>query len=204
MELNEKLFEILDFRDGFYIECGANDGYSQSNTILLEKNKNWSGLLIEPSNNSMEICKNSRSEKNIFENCVLSSFENQGKVVFGDFDGHLMSSVNGTRLSRNATYEKKYETLNNLLIKHKITKVDFFSLDVEGHELEVLKGMDFEYCSPTWIIIEIYKKDYEEIINLMFEKKYKLICNLSNYNHETNPGWDGTHNDYLFKKNITF
>ena len=37
MELNEKLFEILDFRDGFYIECGANDGYSQSNTILLEK-----------------------------------------------------------------------------------------------------------------------------------------------------------------------
>jgi len=138
MELSEKLFKILDFENGFYIECGANDGYSQSNTILLEKNKNWSGLLIEPSESAFALCKINRSDKNIFENCVLSSFDNEGKEVFGDFDGNLMSSVNGKRLNRTPVYSNKNETLTNLLKKHKIVQVDFFSLDVEGHELEVL------------------------------------------------------------------
>jgi len=36
----------------------------------------------------------------------------------------------------------------------------------------------------------------------MSEKKYDLLGNITNYNHEKNPGWDGTHNDYLFKKII--
>ena len=199
MDLNRKIFDILNFENGFYVECGANNGYSQSNTIMLERNRNWKGLLIEPSLTSFNICEKIRSKRNIFENCVLSSFEDEGKLMSGDFDGDLMSSVGGYRLSRDVNTEIISKTLTTLLKTHNITHVDFFSLDVEGFELNVLKGIDFEYCSPTWIVIEVYTKDLEEIMDFMDKKNYELVGNLTNFNHEEYPNWDGTHNDYLFK-----
>jgi len=199
MDLNRKIFDILNFENGFYVECGANNGYSQSNTIMLERNRNWKGLLIEPSISSFNICKKIRSKRNIFENCVLSSFEDEGKLMSGDFDGDLMSSVGGYRLSRDVNAEIISKTLTTLLKTHNITHVDFFSLDVEGFELNVLKGIDFEYCSPTWIVIEVYTKDLEEIMDFMDKKNYELVGNLTNFNNEEYPNWDGTHNDYLFK-----
>jgi FkbM family methyltransferase len=199
MDLNRKIFDILNFENGFYVECGANNGYSQSNTIMLERNRNWKGLLIEPSISSFNICKKIRSKRNIFENCVLSSFEDEGKLMSGDFDGDLMSSVGGYRLSRDVNTEIISKTLTTLLKTHNITHVDFFSLDVEGFELNVLKGIDFEYCSPTWIVIEVYTKDLEEIMDFMDKKNYELVGNLTNFNNEEYPNWDGTHNDYLFK-----
>lgn len=199
MELADKIFEILNFNDGFYIECGANNGVSQSNTILLERNRNWRGLLIEPSPNAMNTCKMYRSSNNIFESCILSSPENEGKIIMGDFDGNLMSSIDGQRLSRKSDYKVTSKTLTSVLKDNNISEVDFFSLDVEGHELEVLKGLDFDYCSPKWIVIEVYKKDLEDIMTFMENKNYELIGNLTNFNHEEYPNWDGTHNDYLFK-----
>lgn len=199
MSIDKKIFEILNFNDGFFIECGANDGITQSNTILLEKHRNWKGLLIEPSHNAYTTCKSVRGNFNIFENCVLSSFDNEGKTFFGDFDGNLMSSIEGKRLSRHPVSNVVCKSLTTILKEHKINKVDFFSLDVEGHELNVLNGIDFSYCSPTWIVIEIYTKDLEKILSFMEEKNYTLFGNLTNFNHVDNPNWDGTHNDYLFK-----
>ena len=57
----DRIFEYLDYRDGFYIECGANDGITQSNTYKLETDKNWKGILIEPSEIKINQCKNNRS-----------------------------------------------------------------------------------------------------------------------------------------------
>ena len=38
--LDNKLEGYLNYKNGFFIEAGANDGYSQSNTNYLEKKKN--------------------------------------------------------------------------------------------------------------------------------------------------------------------
>jgi hypothetical protein len=46
--LDKKLLKYLNFKNGFYIECGANDGVNQSNTWYFEKSLNWIGILIEP------------------------------------------------------------------------------------------------------------------------------------------------------------
>ena len=48
------------------------------------------------------------------------------------------------------------------------------------------------------MLIEIYEKDFSEIVFFLSENKYTLHSNFSNYNYITNPYWDGTHNDYLF------
>jgi hypothetical protein len=53
------------------------------------------------------------------------------------------------------------------------------------------------------MLIEIYDNQYDEIYNFLINNNYSLISNFSNYNKTNNPNWDGTHNDYLFKDNIS-
>ena len=74
---NTSDFSSLEFRahlrklvgsqiGGFYVEVGANDGRSSSNTYWLEKERNWTGILIEPILHKHFESKNTRSKKNIF------------------------------------------------------------------------------------------------------------------------------------------
>jgi len=66
--IDKKLLKYLDFKDGFYIECGANDGVNQSNTWYFEKTLNWRGILIEPNKKIFKDLKKNRSCRNIFKN----------------------------------------------------------------------------------------------------------------------------------------
>ena len=45
--MDRQLDEILAKRGGFFVEAGANDGYRQSNTYLLERARGWTGILVE-------------------------------------------------------------------------------------------------------------------------------------------------------------
>ena len=194
------ILKYLDFDNGFYIECGANDGIRQSNTYRLEKEQNWRGILVEPSMFAYERCVENRNNDNIILNVALVSDEYNGDKIYGDFDGDLMSSVQGLRRRNNRMFESKAVTLTSILDEYNVENVDFFSLDVEGYELNVLKGLDFNKYNPTYILIEIYEKDKQEIFDFMNSKDYDFVCNLSGFNRVDNPMWDGTHNDYLFKK----
>lgn len=199
--VSEKILKYLDYDGGVYIESGANDGVTQSNTYYLEKNKRWSGILIEPSESSFELCKQNRSENNIFLNCALVSNDYDSDYIEGDFDGNLMSSVNGNRRNNiGIKIKTKAKKLSDILNENNLKKIDFFSLDVEGYEYEVLKGIDFNSHEFKFLLIEIYKWDYKKIVDLLNTNGYELIENLSGFNLDNNPYWDGTHNDYLFKK----
>jgi hypothetical protein len=48
--LDKKMLNYINYRNGFYIEMGAHDGIVNSNTYYYEKNLNWKGILVEPSN----------------------------------------------------------------------------------------------------------------------------------------------------------
>ena len=47
-ELDVKLGAIIDRDGGFFVEAGAHDGFTQSNTYWLERFRGWRGLLVEP------------------------------------------------------------------------------------------------------------------------------------------------------------
>jgi FkbM family methyltransferase len=76
-------------------------------------------------------------------------------------------------------------TLESLLISSKAPDLmDFFSLDVEGNELEILKGLSHINYRFKYIVVET--PDFATISNYLYENKYKFIKKLSSH-------------DYLFK-----
>jgi hypothetical protein len=76
-DIDLKLNEVFEGKkNGFFVELGANDGISQSNTLYFEKYMNWSGILIEPILEKFESCVSNRSPKNSYTNaaCVSNAF----------------------------------------------------------------------------------------------------------------------------------
>lgn len=207
MDLVQKIFNKFNNKfDGFFIDIGANDGTTQSNTFLLEIKNNWKGLLIEPSPKWKDVLTSTRKNC-IVESCAISNYN--GKIL-GDFNGSLMSSVNGQRLYDDVlrAYGTKKQinnievdcyTLTKLCEKHKIKDIDLCSIDVEGHEFKVLNGIDFDVLNIKHFVIEVYKNEEEKIIKLFESKNYNVEC-ISNFNMQDNPAWDGLHQDYFFSK----
>lgn len=195
--LDLKLKKYLNFKDGFFVECGAYDGIYQSNTKIYEDFMNWGGILIEPSEDMCHKCNKNRKVK-CFNYCLVEQdFEDE--FIYGDFTGSLMSSVGGMRTNTKEMVKVKTNTLTKILKDNNVTKIDLLSLDVEGYEFNVLKGLDFNVFSPKFILIEIMNHNYNQIMELLEKNNYTLIENLTNFNKIDNPNWDGSHNDYLFK-----
>jgi FkbM family methyltransferase len=225
-----KLKKYLNFQSGFFLEVGAYDGLFQSNTLFLEKDLNWKGILIEPNFKYFLQCLKNRP-KSIIINCLLTSFikfKNK-KYSYGDFNayssmskkwgggaatGGPMSSVLSFKsiwdfrmlfgkIRRNFSFVPILNFPMQLILDElSINNIDFFSLDVEGQEYDVLNGIDFDKTYIKYICIEVKSFDKAKIFNFLFERNFVLIESLTDFNIKDNPTWDGVTNDYLFVKKI--
>ncbi len=195
--LDHKLIKRINMKNGVFIEVGAYDGITQSNTALLEKSFGWTGILIEPSKSLYrELCIHRPYAKNF--QCALGSFSENDTYILGDFVD-LMSSVGGKRLNRFPTACVLIRSLQSILDEAGLDHIHFFSLDTEGYEYNILCGIDFKKVKFDYILIEIYTHEYDNICELLNQNGYEMIEVLSLYDN-TLPNWDGTHNDYLFKR----
>ncbi|MEN6553996.1 MAG: FkbM family methyltransferase [Methanobacterium sp.] len=195
--IDNSLLKYLNFRNGVFIEAGANDGVSQSNTALYEFEYGWTGLLIEPNPKKFFECKNIR-KNSIVENYALVSDNYSKDFILGNFDeigyGESLTAMvydNGDWVDehllehKNSIKEKLIEvpaiTLNKLLAKHNITKINFVSLDVEGYEISFLNGFDLKKYKPEYIMIETttFENRRKVILDYMEEKGYTVIDELS-------------------------
>jgi FkbM family methyltransferase len=191
--LDLKLLPYLDFRRGFFIEAGANDGLTQSNTYYLERYMKWRGMLVEPVAELAAKCRANRP-KCIVENCALVSADFGGAEVSLRY-ANLMTVVEGAFKSKDAedkhvevgcdlqnvhTYslQAPASTLSALLDKHRIRKIDFLSLDVEGYELNALQGLDLARHAPRYILVEAR---YREEIDAYLEPYYDALAVLSHH-----------------------
>lgn len=196
---DHKLVELLNMKNGIFIEVGANNGIIQSNTLLLEKYFDWTGILIEPSPILYESLCNNRPNSHCYQ-CALGSFSENNTFIFGDFDSNLMSSINGKRLHRKANTCVIMKSLQSILDKEGLQHINLFSLDTEGYEYNILQGIDFDKVTFDYLLIEIYARDYDLICSFLDNKGYKMTECFSQYNHQQLPNWGGNHNDYLFKR----
>ena len=183
--LDVKLLDHLNFNHGFFIECGANDGVNQSNTWYFEKYLNWNGLLIEPHKKLFKELKKNRSKKNIFINSCLVSKDYKKEHIYLS-NRNLESKVMNTYDELNSKVDTI--TLEQIFLDKKISqKIDLFSLDVEGYEFEVLKGIDLSKFNIEHILVEtnnlVLMRDFLDKFN------YQYVENFS-------------HHDFFFKKRI--
>jgi FkbM family methyltransferase len=145
------------FRDtpnGFFVEVGANDPKKDSQSFHLEE-AGWTGILVEPLPELASELRRVR-KANVFE-VACSSPDRAGQTMtlhvagpFSSFDPHL--AVTGMRADR--TVDVKVDTLDHVLAQGGANKIDLMSVDVEGHELEVLSGFDFQRWQPRLILLE--------------------------------------------------
>ena len=188
--LDLKLAEYVDFAEGFFIEAGANNGIDQSNTMYLEKYRGWQGLLVEPIPQLARQCVRNRPNS-LVENVALVSSDYDKPTVAMQFC-NLMSVVKGSMQSVEEEAEhiaqgcecqniESYElsvpasTLSALLDQHQVESIDLLSLDVEGYELSVLQGIDWNRHRPEWMLIEArYRDEIDDYLTPMYETVAEL------------------------------
>lgn len=206
--LDRKLERYLNFRGGFFIEAGANDGYSQSNTYYLEKKLGWRGVLVEGIPELFDLCRQQRPGSKVY-NCALVSQDFNGPTITMHYAG-LMSMVDGAlkseplqvshlrtgmeiqRIEKSYSVEVPARTLEAVLDDvPDLPQIDFLSLDVEGHELSVLDGLNLSKYRPIYILVEA--RFFEEVDSFLIGHGYTIAAKLSHhdYLYESKPGGAG-------------
>ena len=142
-------------RSGFFVEVGANRPRQESQTWHLEQ-LGWTGVLVEPQPDLADDLRRTRSAGVFAVAC--SSPENADRLMRLHVAGAL-SSLDRDRMAPGAQPERVIEvpvrTLDDILIEAQAPAgFDFLSIDVEGHELEVLRGFDFTRWRPRLILLE--------------------------------------------------
>ena len=190
---DKKIIKLFDKnKKGTYVDVGCFHPTRQNNTYLMYK-LGWSGVNIDLNPLTIELFKVARP--NDINICAAVSNSNGVKNLFFDHD---LSSLNTISKNHTLYIEKafgkkdlkkkkiKTTTLDNLLKKEKISKIDFMNIDIEGHELEVLKTFNFKHFDIRVICIEIVNYDYysksikinkNEIFKLLKKNNYTLKFN---------------------------
>lgn len=156
-----------DFTEGVFVDVGAHDGISFSNTLYLEQRLGWTGIAVEPIPEVFERLRANRKCMAV-NGCVAAR---RGRASFQVLSGYseMLSGLVETYDSRHQerialelevrggsrrTITVDCFPLSDLLEQARIRHVDYLNVDTEGAELRVLKSLDFDEVSVSIIGVE--------------------------------------------------
>lgn len=157
---------------GYAVEVGANNGTFGSNAKHFE-DKGWIVLCIEP--NPLLAAEGKSCRKLWLEVGCGSSpatavdFKVVWNYPYGSFSGmhthEVPPGLNCPPLNDQPTIKVNIDTLDHILAGSGFPRLDLLTIDVEGHELEVLKGINLDKWRPKIIVAEAWdeasRKDIE-------------------------------------------
>jgi len=179
---------------GIFVEAGAFNGEYLSNTLYLEANHTWTGLLVEPNSAAFKGLVKKNRKCHAAHSCLSVTphpdiVEFDSADVFGGINMEL-EDVNNKDLERiRKSVPKKLRTresvecypLYSLLLAANIAhKVDLLSLDIEGAELAVLKTMPWDKVNIELIMIEVSHSNQAEIDKTLMSAGYEAYKKLKN------------------------
>jgi FkbM family methyltransferase len=156
-----------DKKNGIFVDIGAHDGISLSNTYFFEKQMGWQGICIEPLPEIFERLKTNRNCLCI-QGCI---YDKADKVSFlrihgypemlsgivDNYDPRHLDRITREVKSRGGSTEVIEVTcypLTQLLLDHGVKHVDYLSVDTEGGEMDILKSIDFDKIDIEVIDVE--------------------------------------------------
>lgn len=174
-------------KKGFFVDIGAHDGITGSNTYFLEKERGWKGICIEPIPEVFVKLNQNRQSINI-NSCITQDSElvvfrrvyGYGEMLSGIL--HLMDNEHLERIEKDCKatgnnyidIEVPGRNINNILCELNIKEVDFLSIDTEGAEFDIIKTIDFNTINITFLTIE-NNNNSEKIREYLSIRGYKCI-----------------------------
>ena len=185
-QLGQDIFVVANSdnkKENFFIEFGATDGVTISNTYLLEKELNWKGILVEPASIWHQNLEKNRS-------CIIDKrciyYKSGEKISFLVVQNNKKAepglssleeyAANGDWASNLRLKNSKKEfvetiTLDDLLDFYDAPElIDYMSVDTEGSEFDILKSLDFKKRKIKIITVEHNYHKNRKKINLLLEK----------------------------------
>jgi FkbM family methyltransferase len=191
---------------GVFVEAGAHDGLTQSNTAMLELSRGWRGLLVEPIPELARRCRANRPRAIVEQAALVAAgfpsaeirmtYCNRSSIVDG---GRGTPEADRAWIERCRRLPDQQDvrpysllvparTLSSLLDDHGIERVDFLSLDLEGYEANALRGLDLERHRPGFILVEVSRK--REAIEQALAPWYVRVAELSDHRTHDPPWYD--------------
>jgi FkbM family methyltransferase len=166
-DMERRLLRHMNFCGGTFIEAGANDGFTQSNTYWLERYMGWRGVLIEPVPEKVVECRRNRPRAAVV-NAALVAEERINEItittaglrayVTGSFADPQYETYHRTVAAAEESITPRdvrvpAKTLASVIAMCGLNHIDLLSLDVEGYEPQVLLGM--KPWRPRHILVEL-------------------------------------------------
>lgn len=179
-------------KKGFFIEAGAWDGEDLSNTIYMETQMEWTGLLVEPNIGVYKKLKGKKRNTHSINSCLsIKGYAEKVKFDTADVFGAIEDEENPNKdelLDLRNRYQNQFrhkdvarETilvqcfpLYSLLLAIGNPRVDFMSLDIEGSELAVLRTIPFDKVHIELFLIETQHSNETAITELMTKNGYEM------------------------------
>ena len=165
-------------RGGFFLDSGAADGVTGSNTQLLEEKFGWTGICVEPNSAFFAaLVKNRRCQ---CVNCCLYDVEGPVEFVEADFLGGIRMEFADQHLRQikkrygiePETVSRPAHTLRAVLSDCNAPRtIDYWSLDTEGSELTILKSFPFDEYSFRVLTVEHNHLPAQENIRRFLEDR---------------------------------
>jgi len=177
------LYMTQEKREGYFVEFGACDGRSLSNTLLLENEFGWTGILAEPNPTWHDALTNNR-KCTISKKCVHNNsnetihFSCSTIPELSRITEIIPDDVHERTGNRQEEQSVIVETISllDLLMEHKAPYyIDYLSIDTEGSEYIILQDFDFSAYQFGLITIEHAgeKEKRDALFNLLTDNGYK-------------------------------
>ena len=175
-----------DKNEGFYVDVGCQHPIKNNNTYLLYK-KGWSGVNIDLDSVNIDLFNFFRpNDKNV--NFGVSDKIESAKLFYYHQKSPINTLDEKVSLKQNAKIEKEINiqtnTLENILDNYSGKTIDLLTIDVEGFELKVLKGLNFDKHKPSVIIVEFldlkankWEIPYNNLDNVLKSEIYSFLIN---------------------------
>lgn len=177
-------------KNGYFVDIGAYDGITISNTYYLEKELGWNGLCVEANPhtyNSMVECRNTECV-----NVAIAPYEKEVEILLNGWSSAINDSFTSSEILKQGFESVIVNaiTINELFERYNVpSEFDYLTIDIEGGELEILSQLDFSRWRFKVLTYEhnshlVHHENYPDLVKrreqmeeILYKNGYSLYKN---------------------------